>query len=384
MNKLISKIEGDRVIWIVAVLLSIFSILVVYSASGTLAYKYKGGNTEYFLFKQLGFVLLSLSAIYFTHLVKYQYFSRISQIAVFFAVPLLLFTLVRGHSAGEASRWIAIPGIGFTFQTSDFAKIALVVYVARLLSMKQDQIKDFKEGFLPVVFPILIICGLILPANFSTAAVLFITCLVLMFVGRVNFKYISILVAGGIVFLSLFIALVFAFPNINNRVQTWKARIESFVGGESEENYQAEQAMIAISTGGAIGKGPGKSTQRNFLPQASSDFIYAIIIEEYGSLIGGSLILLLYMILLFRATSIATRCNKTFGSLVSIGLCFMLVFQAMINMGVAVNLFPVTGQPLPMVSAGGTSVVFSSIAIGIVLSISRDIENEKKGEVSNA
>lgn len=384
MNKVLNKLSGDKVIWVVAVMLSIFSVLVVYSASGTLAYKYKGGNTEFFLFKQIGFVALSLLCIYFTHLIKYTYYSRGSQIAVFLAAPLLLFTLVKGVSAGEASRWIAIPGIGFTFQTSDFAKLALVVYVARLLSMKQDQIKDFKEAFVPIVAPILIICGLILPANFSTAAVLFVTCLVLMFIGRVNIKYILLLVASGIVFLGLFILLVFTFPHINNRVETWKTRLESFVSGDSDENYQAEQAMIAIATGGPIGKGPGKSTQRNFLPQASSDFIYAIIIEEYGSILGGFLVIFLYMILLFRATRIATKSPKTFGSLLSIGLCFMLVFQAMINMGVAVHLFPVTGQPLPMVSAGGTSVIFSSIAIGIMLSVSREIEAETKGEPVHA
>ena len=384
MNQLLNKLSGDKVIWVVAVMLSIFSVLVVYSASGSLAYKYKGGNTEFFLFKQVGFVLLSLAFIYFTHLIRYNYYSRGSQIALFIAAPLLLFTLVKGVSAGDASRWIAIPGLGFTFQTSDFAKLALVVYVARLLSMKQDQIKDFKEAFVPIVLPILIICGLILPANFSTAAVLFVTCLVLMFIGRVNIKYILLLIASGIVFLGLFILLVFTFPHINNRVETWKTRIESYVSGDSDQNYQAEQAMIAIATGGPIGKGPGKSTQRNFLPQASSDFIYAIIIEEYGSIFGGFLVLFLYMILLFRATRIATKSPKTFGSLLAIGLCFMLVFQAMINMGVAVQLFPVTGQPLPMVSAGGTSVIFSSIAIGIILSVSREIETEKKGELVNA
>ncbi|MBL0046574.1 MAG: FtsW/RodA/SpoVE family cell cycle protein [Bacteroidetes bacterium] len=384
VNRILNKLSGDKVIWVVAVMLSIFSVLVVYSASGSLAYKYKGGNTEFFLFKQVGFVALALGFIYLTHLLKYSYYSRGSQIALFVAAPLLLFTLVKGVSAGDASRWIAIPGIGFTFQTSDFAKLALVVYVARLLSMKQDQIKDFKEAFVPIVLPILIICGLILPANFSTAAVLFVTCIVLMFIGRVNIKYILLLIGSGIVFLGLFILLVFTFPHINNRVETWKTRIESFVSGDSDENYQAEQAMIAIATGGPIGKGPGKSTQRNFLPQASSDFIFAIIIEEYGSILGGFLVIFLYMILLFRATRIATKSPKTFGSLLAIGLCFMLVFQAMINMGVAVHLFPVTGQPLPMVSAGGTSVIFSSIAIGIILSVSREIESEKKGELADA
>ena len=383
MNTLLSKIKGDRVIWAVVVILSIASILVVYSSTGTLAYKYKAGNTEYYLIKQAIIILLGLVLMYFTHLVKYSYYSRLSQIALFLAAPLLLFTLIKGVSAGEASRWLEIPGIGLTFQTSDFAKLALVIYVARLLSMKQEQIKDFKEAFVPIVLPIIIICALILPANFSTAAVLFCTCLVLMFIGRVNIKYILLLVGTGIVCLGLFIALVFAFPHINNRVETWKTRIDSFVSGDSDENYQAEQAMIAISTGGLFGKGPGKSTQRNFLPQASSDFIYAIIIEEYGSIVGGLAIILLYLILLFRAVRIVNKSPKTFGSLLAFGLCFMLVFQGMINMAVAVHLFPVTGQPLPLVSMGGTSIWFTSIAIGMVLSVSREIDTEK-GEFVNA
>ena len=383
MNALLSKIKGDRVIWAVVVILSIASILVVYSSTGTLAYKYKAGNTEYYLIKQAIIILLGLVLMYFTHLVKYSYYSRLSQIALFLAAPLLLFTLIKGVSAGEASRWLEIPGIGLTFQTSDFAKLALVIYVARLLSMKQEQIKDFKEAFVPIVLPIIIICALILPANFSTAAVLFCTCLVLMFIGRVNIKYILLLVGTGIVCLGLFIALVFAFPHINNRVETWKTRIDSFVSGDSDENYQAEQAMIAISTGGLFGKGPGKSTQRNFLPQASSDFIYAIIIEEYGSIVGGLAIILLYLILLFRAVRIVNKSPKTFGSLLAFGLCFMLVFQGMINMAVAVHLFPVTGQPLPLVSMGGTSIWFTSIAIGMVLSVSREIDTEK-GELVNA
>lgn len=383
MNTLLSKIKGDRVIWAVVVILSIASILVVYSSTGTLAYKYKAGNTEYYLIKQAIIILLGLVLMYFTHLVKYSYYSRLSQIALFLAAPLLLFTLIKGVSAGEASRWLEIPGIGLTFQTSDFAKLALVIYVARLLSMKQEQIKDFKEAFVPIVLPIIIICALILPANFSTAAVLFCTCLVLMFIGRVNIKYILLLVGTGIVCLGLFIALVFAFPHISNRVETWKTRIDSFVSGDSDENYQAEQAMIAISTGGLFGKGPGKSTQRNFLPQASSDFIYAIIIEEYGSIVGGLAIMLLYLILLFRAVRIVNKSPKTFGSLLAFGLCFMLVFQGMINMAVAVHLFPVTGQPLPLVSMGGTSIWFTSIAIGMVLSVSREIDTEK-GELVNA
>lgn len=315
--------------------------------------------------------------MYLTHKVKHTYYSKISQIALYIAAPLLLFTLVKGVSAGEASRWLEIPGTGLTFQTSDFAKLALIAYVARILSLKQDQIKDFKTSFVPVVAPIIIICGLILPANFSTAAVLFTTCLVLMFIGRINILYILSLIGIGIVCLFLFIALIFAFPNINNRVSTWKARVENFTSGESANNYQAEQAKIAIATGWITGKGPGHSSQRNFLPQASSDFIYAIIIEEYG-LVAAVLIVFLYIILFFRGVRIVNKSQKPFGGLLAIGLSFSLVFQAMINMAVAVNLLPVTGQPLPLVSMGGTSIWFTSIAIGIILSVSREIENPKE------
>lgn len=364
-------------------LLSIVSILVVYSSIVALAYRYKAGDTEYYLFKHSTIIGFGLLLMYLTHKVKYTYFSRLSQIALYISVPLLLFTLLKGVSAGEASRWLKIPGTSLTFQTSDFAKLALIAYVARVLAIKQGEIKDFKAAFVPILIPVLIICGLILPANFSTAAVLFVTCLVLMFIGRINLKYILSLIGIGIVCLSIFIAIVFAFPNINNRVATWKTRIESFTSGNSEANYQAEQAKIAIATGGTLGKGPGGSTQRNFLPQASSDFIYAILIEEYG-LISGFVIVFLYIILFFRAVRIAGKSDKTFASLLAIGLSFSLVFQGMINMAVAVNLFPVTGQPLPLVSMGGTSIWFTSIAIGIVLSVSAEIEKEKEKKIEEA
>ena len=376
---LFPNIRGDKVIWMVVLLLSIVSILVVYSSIVALAYRYKAGDTEYYLFKHTTIIGFGLLLMYLTHKVKYTYFSRLSQIALYLSVPLLLFTLLKGVSAGEASRWLKIPGTSLTFQTSDFAKLALIAYVARVLAIKQGQIKDFKTAFVPIVIPVMVICGLILPANFSTAAVLFVTCLVIMFIGRINLKYILSLIGIGILCLSIFIAIVFAFPNINNRVATWKTRIESFVSGDSEANYQAEQAKIAIATGGPLGKGPGGSTQRNFLPQASSDFIYAIIIEEYG-LIAGFALVFLYIILFFRAVRIAGKSDKTFASLLAIGLCFSLVFQGMINMAVAVNLFPVTGQPLPLVSMGGTSIWFTSIAIGIMLSVSREIEKDQKAE----
>lgn len=368
-------IKGDRVIWAVVLLLAIFSVLVVYSSIVTLAYKYQGGNTEYYLFKHSIILFIGFLLMYFAHKVNYRYYSRMSQIGLLLAIPLLLFTLLTGASINDASRWLVIPIINQTFQTSDLAKLALIMFLARMLSKRQDNIKDFNQAFVPIMIPVLIVCGLILPANFSTAAMLFITCLVLMFIGRINLAYIISLVSIGVVCLVIFVAIVLN-SNMTNRVGTWKARIENFVDGSSQANYQAEQAKIAIATGGVIGKGPGRSTQRNFLPQSYSDFIFATVIEEYG-IIGGTFTLLLYLILLYRGILIAKNAPRTFGSLLAIGLSFSLVFQAMINMAVAVNLFPVTGQPLPMVSMGGTSIWFTCLAVGIILSVSRNSETEK-------
>ncbi len=375
---LFKHIKGDKVIWTIVLLLSLLSVLVVYSSVVALAYRYREGDTASYLIKHIFIVGSGIFLMYFIHKVKYSYFSRISQIAIFLAAPLLLYTLLKGVSAGEASRWLAIPGTSLTFQTSDFAKLALITYVARMLSVKQSVIKDFRQAFLPIVTPILIICALILPANFSTAALLFLTCLVLMFIGRVNAKHLLLLIGSGIVFVALLIVLIFNFPTVIKRGETWKARIENFRKGDSESNFQAEQAKIAIATGGIVGKGPGNSMQRNFLPQASSDFIFAIVIEEWG-LISAIVIVFLYVILLFRGVRIANRSERTFGSLLAIGLTFSLVFQAMVNMAVAVNLFPVTGQPLPLISMGGTSIWFTSIAIGMILSISGETEIAKEG-----
>ncbi len=378
MQGLLNYIKGDKVIWMVTILLSILSILAVYSSIVTLAYKYQSGNTEYFLFKHTLILFIGFLLMFAAHNVPYKYYSRISQIAIIIAVPLLAITLLTGADINDASRWLVIPVINQTFQTSDLAKLALLMYVARILSKKQDEIKDFKSAFIPVMIPILLVCGLILPANFSTSAILFTTSLLVMFIGRINLKYIASLVGIGIISLSVFVAIVYN-SNDQGRVGTWKKRIESFVNGNTEANYQVEQSKIAIATGGVFGKKPGNSTQRNFLPHPYSDFIYAIIIEEYG-LIGGVLVLFLYLILLFRGVRIASRCSNTFGALLAIGLSFSLVFQALINMAVAVNLFPVTGQPLPMVSMGGTSIWFTCLTLGIILSVSRETEVENISE----
>lgn len=374
--------KGDRVIWFVVFVLSLFSLLAVYSSISTLAFNKRGGDTTYFLIKQFMFLSAGLGLMYFTHKVKFTYYSRLSQIAVWIAIPLLAITLFFGSNLNEANRWLVIPGTSLTFQTSDFAKLALMMYLARFLSQKQDTIKDFKSTFIPIMIPIALVCGLILPANFSTSAVLFSTCMVMLFIGRISLKYLAGIIGLGIVCLGLFLLILSQMPN-QGRLGTWKKRIENFSNPESKENFQADQAKIAIATGGVVGKGPGKSTQRNFLPHPYSDFIYAFIIEEYG-LISGIFIVFLYLILLFRGARLITKSEKTFGGLLAMGCTFMLVFQAFINMAVASNLFPVTGQPLPLVSMGGTSTLFTCITIGIVLSVSREVDKEEGGKVEAA
>lgn len=375
---LLKYLKGDKAIWFIVLLLALLSLLVVYSSIVTLAYKHHDGNTGYYLFRHSMFLIIGLTLVFMIHKVPFNYFSRISQLALFASIPLLLLTLIMGENINEASRWLKIPIIDQTFQTSDMAKLALIMYVARMLSIKQDTIADFRNSFLPVVIPACIVCALILPANFSTAAVLFTSCFVLMFVGRVPVKFLLLLIGSGIAAIALVFLIATAFPKIFPRAQTWINRVENFRDRETDVkgNYQVEQSKIAIATGGIVGKGPGKSTQRNFLPHPYSDFIFAIVIEEYG-LFGGFSVVLLYLILLYRSMKISVRCPRTFGAFLAIGISFSLVFQAMINMAVAVNLLPVTGQALPMVSMGGTSIWFTCIAIGIVLSVSHGVEEKK-------
>lgn len=378
MKKIWAKLKGDRTIWVMVLFLYIVSILAVYSSTGTLAYRFRAGNTEYYALRHFIIIIFGVGLLYVSHLVKYTYYSRISQLALYVAVPLLLFTLIKGTSVHEASRWITLPIINLSFQSSDLAKLALIIYLARLLTKKQEIIYDMKQAFIPLAFPVILICALIMPANFSTAAVLLVTSSVLMFIGRVRVKHIMSLLGVSLVATALFVLVMGSMPE-SGRVQTWQNRITSFVDRENANTYQADQAKIAIATGGVIGKLPGNSTQRNYLPQAYSDFIYAIIIEEYG-LIGGFLVLLFYLIILYRGIRIAHKCRGTFGALLAAGLTFSLVFQALINMAVAVNLLPVTGQQLPLVSMGGTSLWFTSLSIGIILSVSHSVEKDRENE----
>ncbi|MCK9220471.1 MAG: FtsW/RodA/SpoVE family cell cycle protein [Bacteroidales bacterium] len=380
MPNVFTKMKGDKVIWIIVIILCIFSLLAVYSSTGTLAYKKQHGNTEYYLFKHLLILGFGLALMYITHLIKYTYYSRISQIGLILTFPLLLITMISGTNLNEANRWLTVPYVNLTFQSSDVAKLFLIMYLARILSKKQEMVQNFRKGFLPVIIPVILVTVMILPANFSTAAILFVTCLVLMFIGRISMKYMVSLVGLGIVGIVMIFFLSKTFPAIFPRGTTWVARIDHFINNEEAEpdaTYQVDQAKIAIVSGGILGKSPGKSTQRNFLPHPYSDFIFAIIIEEYG-LVGGVFILLLYLILFFRVIRIASRSQGNFGSLLAIGIGFSLVFQALINMAVAVNLFPVTGQTLPLISMGGTSIWFTSISIGIILSVSRRSEMETR------
>ena len=372
MHYLLSKIKGDKIIWLVVIILSVFSLLAVYSSTGTLAYKYQGGNTEYYMIKHFIILVMGLVLMYLAHLVKYTYFSRIFQIALWIAIPLLLLTLFVGLNLNEARRVLPLP-FGLTFQTSDLAKLTLIMYLARMLTKRQEVIKDFRSAFIPIVIPVLIVCFLILPANFSTAAILFTTSLVLMFIGRVSLKHIFSMIGIGIVMMFIMVMIAKSYPDLLPRVDTWIRRVENFRKPDAEENYQVEQAKIAIASGGILGKMPGNSEQRNFLPHPYSDFIFAIIIEEYG-LAGGLIIVFLYLILLFRAVKIVAKVPRNFGAFLTIGVAFSLVFQAMINMAVAVNLLPVTGQTLPFISMGGTSIWFTSISIGIILSVSKEVE----------
>ncbi|MFT5723337.1 MAG: cell division protein FtsW [Bacteroidia bacterium] len=374
------NIKGDHLIWFVIVLLSLWGILAIYSSTCSIAFDKQGGNTEYYLIKHVGILLMGLFLMWLTHMVDFQYYSRPAKYLVYLAILLLIYTLFFGNDLNHAKRSITIPGIGLSFQSSDFAKVALVMYIAQFLSKRQESVDNFKKTFLPVLVVIVVVCALIGVADLSTAAVLFATSILLLFIGRIRAKHLLALFGTGIIVIGI---LVFAILKSNTdfgRVATWKSRVESYVsfvgGDETAESYQNQQANIAIANGGLTGKGPGKSEQRNFLPLAFSDFIYAIILEEYG-LLGGLFVMGLYLTLLWRAVLIVVHSPKAFGALLAIGLSFTLVIQAFMNMGVAVHLLPNTGLPLPFISMGGTSLLFTSIAMGIILSVSR-FSNPKK------
>jgi cell division protein FtsW len=364
------NLQGDRVIWAVVFALSLISILVVYSSIGTLAYK-RTASPESYLLKHTFMVFLGLAAMWFAHKIDYRYYSKISRFALWVSVPLLIYTFTNGTTINDAARWITLPLINTSFQPSDFASLALIINLASMLSKKQQNIEDFKETLIPVLIWCGVICGLIALTNLSTAMLLFATCMLVMFIGRVPVKYLAMLVLVGL--LAGAVALKFGV-----RGETAKNRILSFVNG-TELPFQAKHGRIAVATGGIFGKGPGNSDQRNILPHPYSDFVYAIVIEEYG-MIGGGIVLILYLVLLHRGMNAAYNSERAFGGLLSAGLSFDLVCQAMVNMGVVVGLGPITGQPLPLISMGGTAMVFTGLSVGIILSVSRGEQEQNWGK----
>lgn len=393
MKSLLHKLKGDKGIWSFVALLALLSFMPVFSASSNLAYLNHGtGNTLGFLVKHLGHIGIGFTMIYMMHKVPYHYFRALSIFGLPLVWLLLLYTLLQGTviDGANASRWIQVPFVGISFQTSTVASIVLMIFVAKYLSKTREEPITFKSSFLNLWVPVFITLILILPANFSTAALIFAMVLMLVFVGQYPIKYIVGIIGLGIVALSFFMLVAKAYPDaFPNRVDTWMSRIENFTTNQpGEDDYQIEKAKIAIASGNVYGLGPGKSVQKNFLPQSSSDFIYAIIVEEWG-LIGGLAVMLLYLLLFFRFIIAAHKANSVFGKLLVVGLGFPIVFQALTNMAVAVELFPVTGQTLPLISSGGSSIWMTCISIGIILSVTKKeeeiaeevAEKEKREEV---
>jgi cell division protein FtsW len=386
------RTKGDKVIWALVILLVLASLLVVYSATGSLAYKLYRGNTEVYLFKQIAFITIGMAVIYFAHRVNYTIWSKVAYFLFLLSIPLLIYTLFFGVRMNEGSRWIRLPLINMTMQTSDLAKLALFMYISRQISKRQNIIKDFKQGYLPLIIPVGIVCALIAPANLSTALLLGASCLLLFFIGRADTKHLLITIAIACIPVIFLIAAAVIHHNSGGdemagtrkassgllvRFDTWVNRVEGFIYGSKQaiddDAYQVTQAKIAIAKGGLVGVGPGNSTQRDFLPQAYNDFIFPILMEEYG-LLGGAFIIFIYLVFLWRSIRIFKRCPYAFGAFLALGLSFTLVIQAVANMAVSVNLFPVTGVTLPLVSMGGSSFLFTCFAIGIILSVARNVE----------
>jgi len=371
MKGIFKHIEGDRTIWALVAILALFSFMPVYSASANLV-SVVGGSTLGYLLKHVVLLIMGFAIIYAVHKIPYRYFSGGSVLLLPVVFFLLIYTLAQGTTIGGtyASRWISIPFIGVGFQTSTLAGLVLMAYTSRYFAKNKDLKIVFKESLIQLWLPVALILILILPANFSTTAIIFSMILILAFIGGYPIKYIGYIIGAGILSLTLFILIAKAFPDsMPNRVNTWGSRIENFSNSEGQESYQVEKAKIAIATGGTFGKGPGKSIQKNFLPQSSSDFIYAIIVEEYG-LVGAVLIVFVYFLLLFRIFVTVKKASTIFGTLLVIGVGLPIIFQAVINMAVATNLFPVTGQTLPLISSGGTSIWMTCFALGMILSVS--------------
>lgn len=398
-SSIVKKTGGDKVIWAMVIILTLSSLLLVYSSTGSLAYR-MSRSTESYLFKQFAFIIIGFLVIYYLHQVNYTFYYKLALFGFIISIPLLVYTLSSGVQLNEGSRWIKLPLINQTFQTSDLAKLSLFMFMSRILSRRQQDIKSFKKGFLPLIFPVLIICALIAPANLSTAVLIGGTSILLMFIGRVSTKH--ILLTIGVAMIPVIFIVSMAVSTYNKqthqteklpsflsvgRVPTWISRIQTFIYSKKDDNneklYQSNQAKIAIANGGWLGRGPGNSVQRNFLPHSYSDFIYAIIIEEYGML-GAGVILSIYLIFLFRCIRIYRKCPFAFGAFLALALSFTLVIQAMVNMGVNVSLFPNTGVTLPLISMGGSSFFFTCVSIGIILSVARNVEQIEGSQLEKA
>ena len=405
INKIL---RGDKVIWIVALLLGIISLIVVYSASSALVVRNYGGNTGRLLLKHSGTLLIGYLMMFLAYKIDYRRFAKFAWFLLVPCLALLLYTLIFGKHINAASRTINLFGI--SFQPSEVAKIILISYLARQLVVMGDSINSFKEVLIRLACPILLTAALIFPENLSTAAILVVVCMVLLFIGRVKFLHILAIVGLCVVGLGLYLLFDAAKTTISNnraeknkienaegvaeatykpkqnRIQTWANRLSAMGENKEEANpfdehhYQQTYAKIAVATGSVFGKGPGKSEQRNFLPHPYSDFIYAIIIEEYG-IVGAIIVLMLYIILFTRVLRIVHKRPLTFGAYMAFGLGFLIIMQAMINMGVSIGLLPVTGQPLPFVSMGGSSMMATGFIIGMILSVTRNIEEEKEQEL---
>lgn len=375
INRAAAELKGDRVIWAIVAVLALFSILAVYSSSSMVAFQKRGGNTEFYLLKQIIILGIGLMLTYAAYLLNYKRYSVWAPFMLAMVVPLLMLTLAIGPEINGASRWLHVPFIGLTFQTSDLAKIALVTYIARSITAKQEHIADFQSAFVPIIMPIIIVCLLIAPSDLSTAAVIFLTSMLMMFIGRVAMQYVLLLIFCGLVsFAGLIVASKFLKPGAI-RTETWTSRMRDFIEN-SDGQPQTQLAKMAIAKGGLFGNGPGNSIQKNYLPMAYTDYVYAVIMEEYG-LIGGFVILALYVLLFLRVVRLVTKSPKTFPAMLAMGLSLILTIQALANMAVSVHLVPVMGLPMPMISMGGTSLLFSCISLGMILSVSKFIEIDK-------
>lgn len=380
MQQLLNRTKGDRIIWGVVIVLSLISLMVVYSSTGSLAYRLNKGHTEIYLIKQLGTLMAGIFIVYLAHKVNYTIYSRIAVLLFAISIPLLLYTLCFGTTLNEGSRWIKLPLVNLTFQTSDLAKLGLFMFLARQLSTIQNDLDNLKRVSLQIFLPVIVICGLIAMANLSTALMIALSCGVLFFIGRVRMYHLMILAISGL----LMFGILFAVSKMTGygRAATWEERVKNFTSKNKDDvPFQVTQAKIAIAQGGLCGKGVGNSTQRNFLPHPYSDMIFPVIIEEYGLIVGGVGMIFLYLLFLWRSIIIFRRCPFAFGAFLAVGLSFTLVFQAFLNMGVGVNLLPVTGLTMPLVSMGGSSIWFTCLAIGIILSVSRFVEEAEGDKV---